>query len=89
MNIQVIEGVPQIDRHACSGPLIEWFDDRVEELYADDKDALYSLFLHAKGVDVFNALECGDGALDQLIYDCCCEQAWDDVRKKAMQESEK
>ena len=82
MSNKVIDDIPQVAQ--CSAPesMMEWFDSRAEELFADEKIGIDCLVEHSRGDEVASAREAGDAHVDQLIYDCCCIEAWELAKEK-------
>lgn len=80
MSAKVIDGIPQIARDTASGALMEWFDDRVEELFQDDNLRRGCIIKWADGRE-FAEASALDG-MDQLGYDCCCDEAWKEATEK-------
>ena len=82
MNSKVIDDIPQVTQ--CSAPesMIEWFDDKVEELFSDIVSRQSYIFKHARGDSVAAARASGMKSFDQLIYDCCCIEAWELAKQK-------
>ena len=79
MNSKVIDDIPQVTQ--CSAPesMMEWFDNRVEELFSDEELSFNCLAIRSQGDEVSKARAAGGGRLSQLIYDCCCIAAWEEA----------
>ena len=79
MNSKVIDDIPQVTQ--CSAPesMMEWFDNRAEELFSDEGLGMGCLVKHSRGDEVASARGAGDAHVDQLIYDCCCIAAWEEA----------
>ena len=78
--MKVIDDIPQITQSSASDSLMEWFDDRVEELFQDDGMRRGCIVKWAGGREIAEASAL-DG-MDQLGYDCCCDEAWAGAKEK-------
>lgn len=80
MKDKIIDDIPQITQGTASDSLMEWFDNRVEEIFLDDELRKSCLVTHAGGREIAAAKEF-DG-MERLEYDCCCDAAWKEAAEK-------
>lgn len=80
MTAKVIDGIPQITQISASDSMMEWFDNRVEELFQDNVLRRECIVKWADGREIAEASAL-DG-MDQLGYDCCCDAAWAEAKAK-------
>lgn len=80
MKDKTIDDIPQITQGTASESLMEWFDDRAEELFQDDVLRRGCIIKWADGREFADAYTL-DG-MDQLGYDCCCDEAWQEAKVK-------
>lgn len=74
--------MPELNNNSLLANVLDSFRERVEEVYSKDFSRAYSLLNKVKGSEVNSAILCGEDDLKSLIYDACCDQAWEEVRKE-------
>lgn len=82
MSTKVIDDIPQITQRSAPEGMMEWFDNKAEELFQDTVVCATCLMKHSSGNRVAAAQLAGFGAFDQLVYDCCCIEAWELAKQK-------